>query len=104
LRIEAAPPSDLPLDQSLSVKIKDLVILLVRTEAGLFALEDTCPHASQSLAQGRVESTTLACKHHGVQIDLRDGSLTRDMGFLYLEPAKVFSVSESDGMIFVDLP
>jgi nitrite reductase/ring-hydroxylating ferredoxin subunit len=87
-----------------SVRVAGRDILLVRTQDGLFALEDLCPHAQQELSTGSVQGNLLTCKHHGVQIDIKTGQVVESMGFLGLQPVEVFEVTETAGSIWIELP
>lgn len=86
-----------------TISVQGRKILIVRTADGLFAVEDSCPHAQQELSSGKVDGTLLTCRHHGVQIDLRTGQVTWSMGFLGLQPLNIFTVEETGGSIWIDL-
>lgn len=43
------------------------VMLLRRTDGGVTALEDRCPHRSMPLSLGRVEGDELVCGYHGAR-------------------------------------
>lgn len=102
MRVKAADASEAKEMQVVSLHGRDILIL--RTPEGLFAIEDSCPHAQQSLSTGKVDGTLLTCRHHGVQIDLRTGRVVWSMGFLELQPVAVFAVEEIDGSIWIVLP
>ena len=78
-------------------------VLLVRSAAGLFALENACPHQRSTLEKGDVLSHSIRCPLHGVEIDLVDGSIVSDVGFIGLSPVQVFKVEETDGMIYLEI-
>ena len=101
MRIKAADSGEVKQMRAVSIEGRD--ILIVRTEEGLFAIEDLCPHAEQELSTGKVDGTLLTCRHHGVQIDLRSGRVVNSMGFLGLQPSNVFVVEETGGSIWIDL-
>lgn len=84
------------------LKYKGEHILLVRTETGLYAVRDVCPHIEQSLADGTVLGRVITCRHHGVQIDLKTGRILFDMGFIDLQPVIAYAVREEDGDIIID--
>lgn len=75
-------------------------VLLVRTEHGVFAVENRCSHAYQELAGGKVRKVFIFCPLHGVRFDLRNGCPTGD---LTDKPIKAWKCEEKDGRIFVDL-
>lgn len=43
------------------------VVLLRRTDSGITALEDRCPHRSMPLSRGTLEGDTLVCGYHGAR-------------------------------------
>ena len=43
----------------------------------LYAIDDTCTHAGCSLANGRLEGTTVTCACHGSQFDVTSGAVLR---------------------------
>jgi nitrite reductase/ring-hydroxylating ferredoxin subunit len=48
-------------------------IVLFKTEKGIFATENRCPHAGAFLHEGRVKNKTLTCIWHGWKFDLENG-------------------------------
>lgn len=55
-------------------------VAVVWTEAGTYALEDACNHASASLSEGWVEDQCLICPVHQYAFDLETGALMRPKG------------------------
>ncbi|MCP4603695.1 MAG: Rieske (2Fe-2S) protein [Proteobacteria bacterium] len=100
---EVAKSHEVEINRSFPVELEGQQILLVRTEAGLFAVENSCPHQSQPLETATIESKTLTCCYHGVRIDLVTGELAYKAGYIGLGPALVYPVTEEDGVIRVDL-
>jgi nitrite reductase/ring-hydroxylating ferredoxin subunit len=47
------------------------------TGSGLYAFDDTCTHMGCSLANGRLEGTTVTCACHGSQFDVTTGAVVR---------------------------
>jgi 3-phenylpropionate/trans-cinnamate dioxygenase ferredoxin component len=43
----------------------------------LYAFDDTCTHMGCSLANGRLEGTTVTCACHGSQFDVATGAVRR---------------------------
>lgn len=101
---EAARSDQLTLDQILPLKIAGQEILAVRTNRGLFALEDSCPHQKQPLSTGKAKGDKLTCRHHGIEIDLVTGRVVWAMGFLGLDDVKTYAVKEEADAVWVDLP
>lgn len=62
------------------VRVFDTEVLLVRaTEEDIVAMEPWCPHNWAPLADGKFNPTSmkLTCCEHGMQIDIKDGEITR---------------------------
>ena len=58
----------------LTASVDVLRIAVFCTQAGLFAIEDRCPHRGGRLSQGLLyEPCKVACPDHGWGIDLRTG-------------------------------
>ena len=76
-------------------------VLLCRTAAGLFAIENMCSHAFAHLEGGKVRGPHIFCPLHGVRFDMRTGAPN---GTLTKKPIAVYPVSVEDGEIVVDLP
>jgi 3-phenylpropionate/trans-cinnamate dioxygenase ferredoxin component len=43
----------------------------------LYAFDDTCTHAGCSLANGKLDGTTVTCACHGSQFDITSGAVLR---------------------------
>jgi len=78
-------------------------VLLVRSAEGLFALENSCPHQCKTMEQGEVLDQTIRCPFHGVEINLVDGSIACNAGFIGLTSVRVFRVEESEGVIYLEI-
>jgi nitrite reductase/ring-hydroxylating ferredoxin subunit len=48
-------------------------IVVCRTKAGIYALDNICTHAYARLHEGRLRGTRLICPLHGASFDVRDG-------------------------------
>ncbi len=77
--IAACRTDELAEGRGLGVTVTDAdgvenAIALFRSEGGLYALEDRCPHRGARLSPGPVyEPCKVACLDHGWSIDLRSG-------------------------------
>jgi 3-phenylpropionate/trans-cinnamate dioxygenase ferredoxin subunit len=103
MRVAVAEFDQLEEDVPLGVKADGHDILLVRSEGSLFAIQDLCPHAQQSLVTGKVSRGRITCRHHGVQIDLATGKVLWSMGFLNLQPVKTYPVTQEDGTVWIEV-
>jgi len=74
------------MDEWISLPLKDLQrghgrvvsvyghdIAVFCTSQGVFAVDDSCPHAGASLASGVVSGTKVRCRAHGLTFDLTTG-------------------------------
>lgn len=73
-------------------------VLLTKVNGQIYALHDTCVHAGCSLADGRLEGTSVVCSCHGSQFDLRDGTVLNGPATM---PEPHFDVRTENGMIEV---
>ncbi len=78
-------------------------IVLYRTETGIAALRDMCPHRAASLSRGRLHGDRIACPYHGWQFDptgrcthipLHDGPLPQ-------RRVRAWQAQEAHGLIFL---
>ena len=79
-------------------------LLIVRTAARLYVLEDFCPHQERTLHGGDLIGEEISCPWHSVQIALSSGAVTNDMGFLGMPDVRVFPIKEEHAQVLVDLP
>ena len=72
---------------------------MFRTPQGMFAVQDTCPHAEESLGVAELVGTRgmLRCNYHNYTFRLSDGRGVNCPGFAI----EVYDVKEDAGMLFV---
>jgi 3-phenylpropionate/trans-cinnamate dioxygenase ferredoxin subunit len=70
---------DLPQKGTLPIAHGGEMILLARSEMGVFAVENQCSHACQELHGGKVKKVFIFCPLHGVRFDLRNGCPSGDL-------------------------
>jgi NADPH-dependent 2,4-dienoyl-CoA reductase/sulfur reductase-like enzyme/nitrite reductase/ring-hydroxylating ferredoxin subunit len=78
--------------------VGDEDVLLVRSNAGIFALSPHCTHYHGPLAEGLVVGGTIRCPWHHACFDLHSGEALRAPAF---EPLGRWKVEQEDGSIFV---
>ncbi len=61
----------------LRLRLHGHILRLVRTEAGLFAMEDKCPHQGRSFEGGWCEDGHLVCPWHRFAFDPATGRARR---------------------------
>lgn len=70
----AARLEEFPVGQSRIVERAGKFVAVFRTEEGVFAVQNDCPHAWAPLASGSVDDCRVTCPLHGWSFDIRDGS------------------------------
>ncbi|MCJ9430412.1 Rieske 2Fe-2S domain-containing protein [Kordiimonas marina] len=80
-------------------KIKGHQIAVFETPAGLYAINNRCPHEGYPLVEGSLKGDCiLACNWHGWTFDLKDGHTLQGR-----DPVKTYPVERRDGALWVDL-
>jgi len=92
--------ADLAEDSSRAYPVAGRSVLVCRTSAGVFAVENRCTHMLAPLEGGRLRGFHLFCPRHGARFDLRTGVANA----LAKLPLQVFPVQLMDGQVFVELP
>lgn len=98
--IRAVAVDAVPESGSHAVTVEGVDLLIVRSAAGLFAIENMCSHAYQRLEGGKVRGPHIFCPAHGVRFDMRNGCPS---GNLTKRAIKVWHAEVSDGWVLVDL-
>jgi 3-phenylpropionate/trans-cinnamate dioxygenase ferredoxin subunit len=76
-------------------------VLVCRTSAGVFAVENMCSHAYALLEGGKVKGPHIFCPLHGMRFDLRTGAPN---GQLTKKPLTCYPVTLVDGDVHAELP
>lgn len=92
---------DLPPAGGTPVQVGGRDLLVCRSGAGIFVIENLCSHQQARLEGGKVKGPHIFCPLHGVRFDLRTGTPN---GNLTQRPIKVFATSVVDGAVFAELP
>lgn len=58
-------------------KFDGTAVTVANTAGRLYAFDDTCTHMGCSLADGRLDGTTVTCACHGSQFDVTTGGVLR---------------------------
>jgi nitrite reductase/ring-hydroxylating ferredoxin subunit len=82
-----------------SVRYNGEPIWVFRTDAGMFAVQDECPHTNQTLGTAQLVGTRgmLRCIYHNYTFRLSDGRGVNCPGFAIA----VYDVKEEGGKLFV---
>ncbi len=65
---------ELPVGSLRMVRVGDRRVCLVRTSAGVFALDHACPHEGYGLTQGSLDGELLTCAWHNWKFRVGDGA------------------------------
>ncbi|WP_030247719.1 bifunctional 3-phenylpropionate/cinnamic acid dioxygenase ferredoxin subunit [Streptomyces sp. NRRL S-350] len=95
--LRACALADLQEDVPKRVDLNGVPVSVVRTDEGVFAINDTCSHANVSLSEGEVEDCMIECWLHGSSFDLRTG---KPSGLPATKPVAVYPVKiEGDDVL-----
>ena len=75
-------------------------LLVCRSGAGVFVVENVCSHQLAELAGGKVKGPFLFCPLHGVRFDLRSGAPS---GTLTKKPIRVFPTTVEGDAVYAEL-
>lgn len=96
--VAVLPAAELPDETLTRAAARGLAVLLARVDGQICALHDTCVHAGCSLAEGKLEGTSVICSCHGSQFDLHDGAVINGPATM---PEPHLDVRIENGMIEV---
>ena len=82
-----------------TLRIAGRCLAVGRSESGVFAVDDSCPHAGASLGEGLLDGDFVVCPLHAFAYDVRTGDCEDD-----LTGVEVFEVRSQDGRLEVKLP
>ena len=75
-------------------------VSVFNVDGELFAIDDTCTHAEESLADGWVEDCAVECPRHASAFDLRTGEPS---GPPAIRPVRTHRVEVVDGDVVVEV-
>jgi 3-phenylpropionate/trans-cinnamate dioxygenase ferredoxin component len=89
--------------QPFSIEIEGVPIVVVRCDAGYYAVEDRCTHDGEALAGAEVESDSceIICPRHGARFCLKTGEALTPPAY---EAVRTFRVRAENGRIAVEVP
>lgn len=67
------PASALREDRGVRAEIDGTAVAVFRVEGRVYVIDDTCPHADGSLAEGEVCGAIVTCPLHAWKFDVRTG-------------------------------
>jgi nitrite reductase/ring-hydroxylating ferredoxin subunit len=95
------PLATFPIGKQRCVQFQSLSVLVCRTESGIFAVENRCPHAQFPLLGGIIKDGAIRCPTHGAKFDLRSGEPLTNRR---LDPVTVFPVTIEDDWVILGAP
>ena len=100
-RTRIAALEDVPETGNRAFAVGTHSVLICRSSAGVFAVENMCSHQMAALEGGKVKGPNLFCPVHGMRFDLRTGAPS---GQLTKKHIACYSVTLEDGVVYADLP
>jgi nitrite reductase/ring-hydroxylating ferredoxin subunit len=74
-------------------------VAVANVSGTLFAFDDTCTHRGCSLATGRLSGTTVTCRCHGSEFDVRTGAVLKGPA---QQPVRSYRIDAETGTVHVD--
>ena len=98
--VRIAALADLAPSGGTPVDVAGRSLLVCRSGAGVFVIENQCSHQLAKLEGGKVKGPHIFCPLHGVRFDLRDG---KPNGTLTDKPIAVFRTTVVDDVVYANL-
>ncbi len=83
--IRVASVSELPQGVMKKVTIVGREVVIANLNGSFHALNNTCPHAGGSLANGKLNGNIVTCPKHGAQFDLMTGEAVGSAAILFVK-------------------
>ena len=93
-----APVADLPPGSLTRWEVRGEGIVVANVDGAFHAVQDTCPHAGASLAEGTLDGACLQCPLHAATFDVRTGQV---LGGPADEGLRTYPVWLHDGVVKV---
>lgn len=100
-RVRIAALADVAEGGGTPVEAAGRSLLVCRSGAGVFVIENLCSHQLAKLEGGKVKGPHIFCPLHGVRFDMRNGAPN---GTLTKKPIAVFATSVEDDQVYAELP
>jgi 3-phenylpropionate/trans-cinnamate dioxygenase ferredoxin component len=98
--VDAGLVDDIEVGDSKALLVGETMVLLVRTAAEFFAVEDQCTHDGAELDGGEIKDQQIICPRHGARFCLRTGAVLSPPAY---EAIRVFATKVDAGRVWVAL-
>jgi 3-phenylpropionate/trans-cinnamate dioxygenase ferredoxin subunit len=99
--VRACSLADLPERGTFGVELNGTPLVIVRSEAEVYALDEFCTHEDVSLVDGEIYDHTVECWLHGSCFDVRTGKPT---GPPATRPLLTYQVRVDGDDVYVAVP
>ena len=99
MRIIEIAVSDIPADRPLRIEAGANGVVVVRSDDGVRAFEDSCPHAQWRLSDGDVIGNVLECPGHGWEFNTATGRCLNVPAYCL----KPFTVTTDSGVVRIEI-
>lgn len=98
--IDAGPAAELQVNQMALLHVGERRVVVARTEDGLAAFDDRCPHKGGPLSDGTLACGVVQCPWHGSQFQVKTGAVVHGPAE---SSVRTHRVHESDGRLWLTL-
>lgn len=91
--------SEVVMESNKAFLVEGLSVLICRTSAGVFAVENRCTHLLATLEGGKMRGVHLFCPKHGARFDLRTGVANQ----LAKTPIRTYALEVVDEVVRIEL-
>jgi len=95
--------------QKLKFQAGQRSVLVALAEGKPFAIADKCPHMGFPLSGGKYEAGIIRCKEHGLEVDVRTGSVVDSpkVAFLKIAPTdmsvRAYPAYVENGNVYIEV-
>lgn len=75
--VRVGSSKDVAAGQMRAFDVAGTKVTLANANGHVYAFDDTCTHMACSLANGKLDGTTVTCACHGSQFDVTSGAVLR---------------------------
>lgn len=83
--IRAISTTDVSEGKAIKVNLEGRDVLLANVNGKFYALNNVCPHAGGSLADGTLNGSTITSPKHGAKFDLKTGEAVGEAKILFFK-------------------